>query len=967
MRILILAVDVYSTVGGGQTVYRKVIEAHPEIHFVYYRTREAADALRPPNTSAVLLRGKHALRVAEPFFPQARFDNLVMMEAFARSVAGQAFDIVEIPDYLFCGAHLREFFERHRVQLRSLVLAMHGNISVSLDLGWDAQGGVSFDIRQLELEQYRAVDARYAISRRYAAEWQTRAGGEIKLVDPLAMTGGPRVLDWWPGGGRPSLYCIGRMERRKGNDVFIELLRWLDRNSYVRAFHVGSDEVLHNGTSSRDVLERLARARGVDIGFMPSQNAAGLDGLYRENALVVLPVRYDSFNLVALEVLMKGCPMAVSNAAGVCDYLDERFPDVPYVKIDTRNIYGAVRELRGIVEDYDGYRRRLREALSAQRLELPQLDLRAFYRDAVGRSVSQAANGHAALALDFEVVQSDFWSVNMDLVRRVTPRLVLGIAKRIIRTPREAVTAAMLRLGRFNDVKLAWHAVRGLKAKSVFRSINQAKEQNLAAIEKKVDLIRAAGDSPVYRCNIWRELARLERLRGKELVAASYEIRLMRLLGEDRYGALPEVLRILERSGFSHTAKACQALYGRGSDAESVYAYLKEAYERCRSSQQGPWAMLEDRRSRPAKVAVIVSLYNAAPKLRLFLEALAEQTLVRAGQVELILVDSASQTDEVSVAREFLATRDMNCVYGRSPERETIQAAWNRGIHLARAPYVVFLGVDETLYPEALAQLAAELDANPSVDWVMANSLVTEVDQHGLLRHDIMTYDRRGGSKDHTYLETCYLSWVGGMYHKSIHERFGYYDETFRAAGDTEFKNRVLPRLNVKFLDRTLGLFINYPEDRTTASPVAEIEDTRAWYIHRSPGGVRYAFEGRPVGDALRLFYAALGYRKSYCRHISSDVEYATYLLQHVLSREDAPQLRAIEQDLAWLLAMMRHIDYTPCYVRRLGPFRLFLDGWRRALSLEREHARTLKGSAAPAYKLLNDNRYEQHFWLWNT
>ena len=249
----------------------------------------------------------------------------------------------------------------------------------------------------------------------------------------------------------------------------------------------------------------------------------------------------------------------------------------------------------------------------------------------------------------------------------------------------------------------------------------------------------------------------------------------------------------------------------------------------------------------------------------------------------------------------------------------------------------------------------------------MANSLVTAVNSQGVYEKDVMPYDRSGGTKDHTYLETCYLSWVGGMYRKSIHERYGYYDETFRAAGDTEFKNRVLPHINVRFVPRTLGLFLNYPDDRTTASPVAEIEDTRAWYLHRTPGGVRYAFENRDPSDALGLFYAALGYRKSYCRHISSDVEYAGYLLDYARQAGLGAELAPVSNDLARLLTSFRNLEWAKSYFSKLAPARQLVRTWREARRDERAHTALFAGKASPSYRVLNDNRFEQHSWLWKT
>ena len=59
---------------------------------------------------------------------------------------------------------------------------------------------------------------------------------------------------------------------------------------------------------------------------MEHRRALDRDGLLKVFAapsIIILPTRYDSFNLVALDALFSGCPVAVSSAAGVCDYLDE--------------------------------------------------------------------------------------------------------------------------------------------------------------------------------------------------------------------------------------------------------------------------------------------------------------------------------------------------------------------------------------------------------------------------------------------------------------------------------------------------------------------------------------------------------------------------------------------------------------------------------------------------------------------
>jgi glycosyltransferase involved in cell wall biosynthesis len=688
--------------------------------------------------------------------------------------------------------------------------------------------------------------------------------------------------------------------------------------------------------------------------------------VYGRNSVVILPVRYDSFNLVALEAVSSGCPTVVSNRAGVCDFLDERLPGVPYVKIDFDNFYAVVREIENLLANYTEKRTQLLDRLAGLKTHVGELELESFYRHAIENAANIRVPHTLPVTNYGEIKALIAVSTVRDIVRKSIPGPLRPIARKVLRAPRQTLIGLVRRAGLFNQAKLAWHAVHATTVKRRFALVNDASESSLALIENKIRVLQELGDKPLYRCNIWRELARLEKLRGNELTAVTYELRLIRLLGTDRFGKLQEVCSVLSRHGFREVAEASEVLYGQGSSAEKTYVYLKGAYERGRTPPCNcDWEHVWDRRRGETKVSIIVSLYKAAAKLRFFLSAISLQTLCRRGAVELILVDSGSPDNERDVLRDFPGVDTLNFVYARSQRRETIQAAWNRGITLSRSPYLVFLGVDETLYPEALERLAAELDRQPSVDWVMANSLVTEVDSHGVYKRDVMPYDRSGATKDHTYLETCYLSWVGGMYRKSLHERFGYYDETFRASGDTEFKNRVLPYINVAYVAATLGLFLNYPDERTTASTTAEIEDTRAWYLHRAPGGVKYAFDQRSPDDALKLFCVALGYRKSYCTHQSSDVEYAAYLLDYLKGTSDGERLDRIAADLASYLASMRAMDWTRTHVPNLTAFRLVRNTWLRAAAMERRHRRALAGRANPEYKVLNDNRYEQHFWTW--
>ncbi len=706
---------------------------------------------------------------------------------------------------------------------------------------------------------------------------------------------------------------------------------------------------------------------------------------------------------------MSGCPVAISSRAGVCQYLDEAHPGLPYIKIDFDDFYSAIPAVQAVLADYDGYRAKL--ASYVARLPLPSKQSANFAelyggflsmppRHAVvtaaaprsagvereaGTTIPAQVNGSTASGIQPRRNHALVYGHARRSYRTLVKRGMLSIARRMMseralrrmssfaRSPvahmkgklKERIkSSGIIGEGRYVVAVLdAWHLAKRMK------DIARLKETSLVGLRAKLAGIYHAADNPLFRCNFWMEIARIERVRGNDLIAVAYELRIMRLLGEDRLGFLPMTTDTLRKHGMPREAEAAEAMYGDpAASADRVHAYLSNAYQRHLHCQARAFEHVDDRRNGDAKVSVIVSLYKAAAKLPFFITAIRQQTLNRDHLVEFVFIDSGSPHDERAVFEQMVAQRPLNAVFARSMSRETIQAAWNRGIGLAKAPYLVFLGVDESLYPEALAVLADHLDRNPDTDWVMANSLVTAVEDNGVYKHDIMTYDRRGANKDHAYLETCYISYVGGIYRRSLHARHGYYDESFTGAGDTEFKNRILPHIQVDFLPANLGIFLNYPDDRTTASPRVEIEDIRAWYMHRTAGGIRYAFEKRPVADAEALLAIALGYRKSFCGHYSSDIEYAAYLVDYISNRDPASHLaRAISGEVNGMLTRMRSLEFAETMPRPLSCVRRLISDWRAAVRSQAAVRRTAGATSLAHFAILNDNRFEQHSWLWKT
>ncbi len=1005
-RVLILASDIYDEVGGGQTAYRNIIDKSPATLFYYFIKQEAGSRSKPGNAIGVPYRNFYYANTGDlpaelSHFYSDYLQAWQMARAFAEAVPGVALDVVDTPDYQTAGTFIRGALERHGVQVGVVSLALHGTISSAIDSEWGerpARRSLA-ELRLRERLQYRAVDGRYALSAAYAAELHRKSGGYgANLIDPLLMVGPFAPAAAVEASGPPDVAFVGRRERRKGPDLLLDALWSLDRSRYGRAMIIGGDSLGASGVGSADVLEAMARVRGLDVELRPPMQREDLDALFRGPVALYLPSRYDQFNLVALEALRFGAPVLISQYAGAAGWIRETLPELSDLIFDVTAAREGSRKLRDALDDYAGLRDRivnvlLRRAPVADSSTLdgmyaPAGEVSASARNAQGdighrldsfnrpRELAQSVPVPKDGGAPFEHLPPWKRAVLASPLRPLahfvhTRRVRLQAA---VATPaeREASPAVLEEQVSDRSERALSQLQAAVELEGLREKMLHEPERTAAEAGEKLRMISSATQSIlVSRALVYRDMARLERRRPEgALVAATYCLRLMRWMGRDAFRDLAFVQETLASQGFGAEAEALNAQYGaEHEDAARIGDILARQLSGHRSHRSEGIVVRDDRRGgRVPRVSVVVSLYNAASKLHGFLSQLSAQTLMEQGAMEVILVDSGSPADEHAAFRRFADRSDMPILYVRTAQRETIQAAWNRGVGLARAPYLSFLGVDEGVHPDAYLELASRLDAAPGIDWVMADSIVTNVDRWGGFVSDVMAYDRQGYDHSLSGLETCYLSWVGGLYRASIHDKIGLYDETFRAAGDTEFKNRGLPFLQTAHVPKTLGLFLNYPEERTTQHPRAEIEDQRAWYLHRSSAGVAYRWRREPVEAVEAFFRRCLSYRKSYTRHLSTDFDMAFAVARHLIDRaENLAFAELALQSVSTMLERIRVLEVLD--LRQSPPERrcAVLNALAAAKRQEVLDMERFQLERRPRYEIFNDNRYEQHWYSWST
>jgi len=231
-------------------------------------------------------------------------------------------------------------------------------------------------------------------------------------------------------------------------------------------------------------------------------------------------------------------------------------------------------------------------------------------------------------------------------------------------------------------------------------------------------------------------------------------------------------------------------------------------------------------------VTAIVSTYNSERYIRGCLEDLEAQTI--ANKVEIVVVDSGSEQNEHAIVEEF-QQRYANIIYIRTDDRETIYAAWNRGVTAARGKYLTNANTDDRHLPVAYERMVSELEANPDAALVYADSAVTGMDSSTFEAASIDAYFRWPEFNARKLFSDCYIG-PQPMWRRSLHEKYGLFDAEMKVAGDYEFWLRVAVREPFKHIPEVLGLYLKSPDSIQHALPEntaveTELARTRHWPV----------------------------------------------------------------------------------------------------------------------------------------
>jgi glycosyltransferase involved in cell wall biosynthesis len=194
------------------------------------------------------------------------------------------------------------------------------------------------------------------------------------------------------------------------------------------------------------------------------------------------------------------------------------------------------------------------------------------------------------------------------------------------------------------------------------------------------------------------------------------------------------------------------------------------------------------------KISIITATFNANAYLDNLLQSIREQ---KTKQVEFIIIDGMSKDDTIVKIKQNEDIID----YWISEPDKGIYDAWNKGIKISQGEWIMFLGADDILMPNALnkyLQLLKDKDFS-AFDYISARTQY--INKDGKL---LMTI----GEKANWNLMKNKMSaaHVGSIHNKkNLFNKVGMYNLDYKICGDYELLLRKKETLKSFFVDDAIA------------------------------------------------------------------------------------------------------------------------------------------------------------------
>lgn len=209
-------------------------------------------------------------------------------------------------------------------------------------------------------------------------------------------------------------------------------------------------------------------------------------------------------------------------------------------------------------------------------------------------------------------------------------------------------------------------------------------------------------------------------------------------------------------------------------------------------------------------VTVITAVYDGQPYVRDCLESVLRQDYPN---IEHIVMDGGSSDGTLDILRQY----DDRIALWRSEPDRGIYDAWNKALLEAHGEWICFLGADDIFLPGAVSAYMKLASENPQAEFL--SSKIRVVHPSGYER----VLGRRWTWK--SFSRTMCTLHAGTMHKRSLFDRLGKYDTSYRIVADYELLLRAGRRLNAAYAP---VITVTMRDGGTSCTSIALDEQARA-------------------------------------------------------------------------------------------------------------------------------------------
>jgi glycosyltransferase involved in cell wall biosynthesis len=234
------------------------------------------------------------------------------------------------------------------------------------------------------------------------------------------------------------------------------------------------------------------------------------------------------------------------------------------------------------------------------------------------------------------------------------------------------------------------------------------------------------------------------------------------------------------------------------------------------------------------KFSIITATFNAESCLGTLIASVKAQ---KSENVEFIIVDGGSSDNTLKIIE---ANKEFIDCWKSEPD-DGIYDAWNKGLDLATGDWIMFLGADDELMPEALSLYENFL-------------LIPGMSSNDIISSKVMMIDKNENNVRTkgwewswpSFLDEMTIAHPGALHSKYFFKKYGVFDTNYKITGDYELLLRPQKSLKAAFMNETT---VRMAEGGTSDS-------IAAMYEHRN---ATVKTGGRsPLKSRLNLYFVML-------------------------------------------------------------------------------------------------------------